>query len=376
MPLIVLFRVGTKIAKGLAQKKVTSMIKTMTPIEHIRTRLGMYVPTRDNKPMDYAWGVLLYELAADGVRAFARGDASRMEIRYCQETGEIAIGHDGPDGDMCRNIAASFRGEQGRVSNQLEEVYLTRYDWLTYAILSALSQKMTVETYVDGEWRANVCRDGKVGPEEPLLNGLLPADTKRFVWVRFVIDPRYLAEDKGRSPYSADSLQDFGRSLACAHPGLRVIVGKHEYMFPKGIEDMVAEWMAKLDSDVLMKPRMAQSNGMSVACGFVRRRNPHRKISGAAFINGREIKNYDLLAGLIQSTGNCLLDCRCFQSFDYEFFFVASWKVPILSSEASLQYMVDICTRPQSSFFAPQTHSCYVTAFGRCLLKLLGEYMK
>jgi hypothetical protein len=248
---------------------------------------------------------------------------------------------------------------------------------MTYAILNALSQKMTVETYVDGEWRANVCRDGKVGPEERLLSGLLPTDTERFVWIRFVIDPNYLAEDKGRSPYSADSLQDFGRSLACAHPGLRVIVDKHEYMFPHCIEDIVVERMVKLDSEVLMKPRMAQSNGVSVACGLVRRRNPGRRISGAAFINGREIKNYDILAELVRGAGNCLLDCRCFHSCDYEFVFMASGKVPILSSEVSLAYVADICTWTQSSHSAaPETHSRYVTAFGRCLLKVLGEFMK
>lgn len=352
------------------------MIKTLTPIEHIRARLGMYVPVRDNKPMDEAWGVLLYELAADGVRAFARGDASRLEIRSCQETGEIAIGHDGPDGNMCRNIAASFRGEQGDVSNQLKEVCITRYDWMTYAILNALSLKMTIETYVDGEWRANVCCDGRVGSDERLLSGLLPTDAERFVWVRFVIDPNYLAEDKGRSPYSADSLQNFGRSLACAHPGLRVAVDKREYMFPHCIEDIVAERMGKFDSEVLIQPRMAQSNGLSVACGLVRKRTPGRKISAAAFINGREIKGYDILAELIRSAGNCLLDCRCFHSCDYEFIFMASGKVPILSSETSLEDVADICTWTQSSSVAPQTHSFYVTAFGRCLFKLLGEYMK
>lgn len=351
------------------------MIK-LTPIEHIRARLGMYVPTRGDMPIDEVWDILLQELMADGVRAFARGAASRLEIRCNQDTGEVAIGHDGPDGNMCSNIAASFRGEHGDVSNQLKEVCITRYDWMTYAILNALSLKMTVETYVDGEWRACVCRDGKVCPEERLLNGLLPADTRRFVWVRFVIDPNYLAEDKGRSPYSADSLQNFGRSLACAHPGLRVIVDKREYMFPHCIEDIVVERMGKFDSEVLIQPKMAQSNGMSVACGLVRRRSPGRKISVAAFINGREIKDYDILAELIRDAGNCLLDCRCFHSCDYEFIIMASGKVPILSSEASLEYMADICTWTQSSSVAPQTHSFYVTAFGRCLLKLLGEYMK
>ena len=353
------------------------MIKPMTPIDHVRARLGMYVPTLDNKPTDDAWRVLLDELVADGVMAFVRGDASRLEIRYCQEAGEIAIGHDGPDGNICSNIAASFRGEQGDVSNRLKEMYITRYDWMTYAIVSALSKKMTVETYVDGEWRAYVCRDGKVGDEERLLCGLLPSDARRFAWVRFIIDPKYLSEGKGISPYSADSLQDFGRNLACAHQRLRVFVNKHEYVFPRGIEDMLAERMAQLNSEVLMPPRVAQTNGVTLACGIVKRRNPGRKISGVAFVNGRELKSYEILAELMRNAGNCLLDCRHFHSNAYEFMFMASGKAPILSSELSLGYVADICSWTQSSSAAaPETHSWYVTAFGKCVLKVLGEFIR
>ena len=354
------------------------MVKTLTQIDHIRTRLGMYVPTdHANKPIDEAWSVLLDELVADGVRAFASGDASRLEIRCCHETGEIAIGHDGPDGNVCRKIAASFRGEQGDVSNQLKEVCITRYDWMTYAILNALSLKMTIETYVDGEWRANVCCDGRVGSEERLLNGLIPTDARRFVWVRFVIDPKYIAEDKGRSPYSADLLQKFGRSLACAYPGLIVAVNEREYMFPQGIEYMVKARMAIVGSETLMEPRIAESNGVAVACGIVRRRNGGRKITGAAFVNGREIKSHDVLVNLIESVGNCLLDCRSLRSRDYEFVFAASVKMPIQSEDTSLPYVADICSWTwHSSSGAPDGISRYVTSFGRCLLKLLGGYMK
>ena len=331
------------------------MIKTMTPIDHIRARLGMYIPTRDNKPIDDAWNVLLYELAADGVRAFARGDASRMEIRYCQETGEIAIGHDGPDGNMCRNIAASFRGEQGDVSNRFNEVCVTRYEWMTYAILSALSQKMIVETYVDGEWRANGCRDGKVGPEERLLNGLLPADTERFVWVRFVVDPKYLAEDKGCSPYSLDLIEELGKNLACMHPGLRMVVNGREYVFPNGLMDVATERMAKLGSDVLMQARIVETKEMSLACGIVRRKNPGRKISGTAMVNGIKIKDRKILEGLMESVCDCLADCRQLRSFDFEFVFVAAANALVTDGT-------------DWSFCS--------SSFNWCLCKLLGGFMK
>ena len=340
------------------------MIKTLKPIDHIRMRLGMYVPSNyDGRPTKEAWDVLLHELVADGVRAFARGEASRLEIMYNQDTGEVAIGHDGPDGNMCRKIAEAFQGFGSCMGGPCEspgyepekEVYLTRYDLLTYAILNALSQKMTIETYVDGEWLANVCRNGKVEVEERLFNGLLPKDASRFVWVRFVIDPKYMSEDEGLSPYSADFLQDFGRSLAGAHQGLRVVVNKHEYMFPRGIEDMVAERMAKLGSEVLLPARMVETNGMSLACGIVRRKNPGRKISGTAMVNGIKIKDRKILEGLMERVCDCLSDCRQLRSFDYEFVFVAAGKA--LATDGT-----------DWSFCA--------SSFNWCLCKLLGGFMK
>lgn len=361
------------------------MVKTLKPIDHIRMRLGMYVPTWDNKPTNEAWDVLLHELVADGVRAFARGGASRLEIMYNQDTGEVAIGHDGPDGNMCRKIAEAFQGFGSCMGGPCEspgyepekEVYLTRYDLLTYAILNALSQKMTVETYADGEWRANVCSDGKVGPEERLFSSLLPKGAKRFVWVRFVINPKYMSEDKGLSPYSADFLQDFGRSLAGAHQGLRVVVNKHEYMFPRGIEDMVAERLAKLDSEVLMRPRMARSNGMTLACGIVKRRSPGRKISGAAFINGREIRNGRTLAILLHNIGNTLSDCRRLQSCNYEFVFMAAGKVSC-SADGSLSSLTSLCSESMTigTYDVNSASSQYVLSLGRCLLKILGGFMR
>lgn len=364
------------------------MVKTLTQIDHIRTRLGMYVPTdHANKPIDEAWSVLLDELVADGVRAFASGDASRLEIRCCHETGEIAIGHDGP-GNLCHKLAAAFQEGSGTCmggtygsfwheSDKIKAAYVTRYDLMTYAILSALSKKMAVETYVDGEWRATVCSDGKIGAEERLLSGLIPTDARRFVWVRFIIDPKYIAEDKGRSPYSADLLQEFGRSLACAYPGLIVAVNEREYMFPQGIEYMVKARMAIVGSETLMEPRIAESNGVAVACGIVRRRNGGRKITGSAFVNGREIKSHDVLVNLIESVGNCLLDCRSLRSRDYEFVFAASVKMPIQSEDTSLPNVADICSWTwHSSSGASDGISRYVTSFGRCLLKLLGGYMK
>ena len=67
-----------------AMNPTENEIITLTPVEHIQARLGMYMPTVDGKPTEWAWDGLLFELSAFGVRAFARGEASRMEINFNQ----------------------------------------------------------------------------------------------------------------------------------------------------------------------------------------------------------------------------------------------------------------------------------------------------
>ena len=327
----------------------------LTLIEHVKKRLGMYLPLHDGKLSDDAWNILLHELLADGVRAFERGASTRLEIRCDQETGEIAIGHDGPDGNMCQYIANALQGIDLHKIDQPPGDYYSRYDWLTYAILGALTKKMTVETYVDGEWRATVIRDGRIGVEERLLSGLLPTDTRPFVWVRFVIDSQYLSEDKGCSPYSLDLIEDLGKNLACMYPGLRMVVNGREHVFPNGLVDVATERMAKLGSDVLMPARMVETNGMSLACGIVRRKNSGRKISGTAMVNGYKIKDRKILEGLMESVCDCLSDCRQLRSFDYEFVFVAAGKALVTDGTDW-----SFC----SSFF------------NWCLCKLLGGFMK
>ena len=327
----------------------------LTLIEHVKKRLGMYLPLHDGKLSDDAWNILLHELLADGVRAFERGESTRLEIRCDQETGEIAIGHDGPDGNMCQHIANALQGVDIHKTKHPQGDYHTRYDWLTYAILGALTKKMTIETYADGEWRATVIHNGETGVEERLLDGLLPKDARRFVWVRFVVDSQYLSEDNGCSPYSLDSLVDLGRNMACMYPGLRVVVNGREYEFPNGLVDVVTERMAKLGSEVLLPARMVETNGMSLACGIVRRKNSGRKISGTAMVNGYKIKDRKILEGLMESVCDCLSDCRQLHSFDYEFVFFAAGKV--LDTDGT-----------DWSFCA--------SSFNWCLCKLLGGFVK
>lgn len=327
----------------------------LTLIEHVKKRLGMYLPLHDGKLSDDAWNILLHELFADGVRAFERGDSTRLEIRCDQETGEIAIGHDGPDGNMCQYVANALQGVDIHKTKHPEGDYHTRYDWLTYAILGALTKKMTIEIYADGEWRATVIHKGETGVEERLLNGLLPKSARRFVWVRFVVDSQYLSEDNGCTPYSLDSLVDLGRNMACMYPGLRVVVDGRENAFPNGLVDVVTERMAKLGSEVLLPTRMVETNGMSLACGIVRRRNPGRRISGTAMVNGYKIKDRRILEGLMGRVCECLSDCRQLRSFDYEFVFVAAGKT--LATDGT-------------------DWSFCVSSFNWCLCKLLGGFMK
>ena len=138
----------------------------------------------------------------------------------------------------------------------------------------------------------------------------------------------------------------------------------------------MAERLAKLDSEVLMRPRMARSNGMTLACGIVKRRSPGRKISGKAFVNGREIINGRTLAILQHNIGNTLSDCRRLQSCNYEFVFMAAGKVSY--SADGLSSLTSSCSECMTlgTFDVNNASSQYALSFGRCLLKILGGFMR
>ena len=323
-------------------------IITLTPVEHIRLRTGMYMPTTDGKPTEWAWDGLLFELSAFGVRAFARGEASRIEINFNQETGSLSFSHDASESELFRHAAKALDSYceelQALCSGKAaQEACRTRYDSLLFTLVNALSAKLAMEVFQGDEWYSVTCRDGTVGPVERLMPELAEPVQGCCFNIRFTISPRFLPESE-TCPWSEERLQDFAACLACAHPGLRVVVNGHEHLHKRGMEDFVTGRIGNDHADILMEAATFHCGDVSFSCGARKRADGARRIFGQMFINGRRVQSTAVLAMFSGLVCDWIGDAHAFRQDGYEFVFAVSGKLPYDVDDLDTnKSVIDIC---------------------------------
>jgi hypothetical protein len=346
-------------------------------------------------PRKEAWDFLLRELALDGVRAFERGEASRLEIRLNPETGSVCIGHDGPQENMLARVVkaldsvASDEGPDAEDRRAPESIF-SHYGDLKYTLINALSRGVTVECAIAGKWRAVRSRDGIVGPVEDLMPGVIEPEIDRYFRLCFAADPRYLPgngidvlDPEARSagttpacaPYAESNLLELGEILACEHPGLRVAVNGREFFSRCGTEDLVAKRMAGGGADILMAPVASRCGFVTMACGATRRSRPGRRLFVRASLNGWEVRSNELLAELSRMVCDWICSCIDFQSDGFDFHLVATCRLP--ASDDALAWGRDACLHLSGSLDMdhPLTHQCLSMA-KRCLIDVFSGMRK
>lgn len=293
----------------------------MRLVEYIRKRLGMFVPTaRDGRPERWVWENLLHELVADGVESFRRGEATHL-VLHSEDGYGIGIGH---DGRLCT----------GGVEDVLEPadggctpgVY-SRFGTCRYALAAALAERMEIAAGEGGEWQSVECRRGVPGLVQRLLPGT--AGTGKGVWIAFAPKAEYLpGEQWEEAVFAEEGLQRFGEALACGNPGLRVSVDGREHWHPGGVEGLVARQMEETGTEVLAPPGAVEVPGAAFAWGAVRRRGPGRRLSGRAFLNGREARRGPMLGKLGCMVFDWLCDSRRFPEEPCSVFYAFSTEIP------------------------------------------------
>ena len=353
-------------------------IKTLTPVEHIQTRLGMYMPTVDGKPTEGVWDGLLFELSAFGVRAFARGEASRMEINFNRETGALSFGHDAPEVELFRHAAKAldsyFDCEELQAlcsGKAAQEACRTRYDSLLFTLVNALSAKFAMEVFQGDEWYSVTCRDGTVGPVERLMPELAEPVQGPYFNIRFTISPRFLPESEN-CPYSAKWLEYFADCLACAHPGLLVVVNGHEHLHRRGMEDFVTGRIGNDHADILMEAATFHCGGVSFSCGARKRADGARRIFGQMFINGLRVQSTAVLAMFSGLVCDWIGDAHAFRQDGYEFVFAVSGKLPYDVDDLDTnKSVIDICLSAGMDVDAMRYNpvlSRLISAVKRCMI--------
>ena len=296
-------------------------VKRICQVEHIRKHLGMYWLTRDGIPDSSVWIFLLDELTNEMGAAFMRGEVSYVDISYDFEPKTISIECDGRAAtdnlrEVCKSgVAVSLLGGD------------LCFGGIGYAMITALSRRLKIEICKDGEWYAVQCMDGNVGALERVFPEIM--GTVNCVRVSFSPSEQFYESEKQIDEvWSNEALEGLVNGLAARYPGLVVSYNGKRFVYKNGVQGLVEKLLKPLGGGTAMRPRSVAYGGVSFACGAARRDDSTSRVFGRLYLNGREVKNQNVIGRTMEIATNLLVDNGgCFAS-GLDFVFVANVYCP------------------------------------------------
>ena len=345
-------------------------------VEHIRKRVGMYWLTHDGIPDASVWIFFLDQLANEMGAAFMRGEASYVDIRYDSGSKTMSIECDGRTAtdDLCRICTGEVSSLLGGDSD------LAGVD---YAMIAALSRRMEIVTSRNGEWYAVQCMDGQVGALERMFPAIMGAEN--CVRVSFTpAEEFYESEEQIEDVWSYEALQGLGNGLAARCPGLVVSVNGKRYVYKNGVQGLVEELLKPLGGGTLMSPRSVMRGfpegvwreNVSFACSAARRDDSIRRVFGKFYLNGREVKNQNVMGRIMEIAVNQLIDNCHHVSSGYDFVFVVNGYCPNMPLNKERIYAYDHETLYPIRGAAYPDLEKQKSQIAKCMLMAFKEHMK
>ena len=346
-------------------------IRHMTVTEHIQKRLGMYWLTANGIPHKSLWPFILVEFATEFAAAQKRGKVSHIDIRHAAGGRSLSIECDGRA--WTNDLQGFCNGKylrSGLVRHGRSKYYLG----LTYAMATALSNRMSLEVFDGSEWKGMTCNKGQPGCTERYLPNVLPKPDGHIVRVCFAPSERYCTEGTLDEVWSEEALQGIGENVACLHPGLCVYVNGRRHLHPGGTQDWVEEAAGALGGGVVMPASTERHGGLSLSCAIVRRGDFHRRIVGKVLLDGREVRCRGILTKTMRMIHDCMADSRKAQDGCDCVFFVAyeNKKIPL----GLCQERVFWFTRDFEANEGDPLVEDYCSKVGQCLFGIFGRFMK
>lgn len=343
-------------------------VKRMSMVEHIRKRLGMYWQTRGGIPDAGVWIFLLDQLANEMGAAFMRGEASYVDIRYDAGSRTVSIECDAraATDDLCGIC-------KGKVSSLLGGDH--DFGGVDYAMITALSRRMEIVTCRNGERYAVQCMYGHVGALERMFPAIMRAEN--CVRVSFTPSEEfYENKEQIDEAWSYLSLHGLANGLAARCPGLIVSYNGRRYVYKNGVQGLVEELLEPLGGGTVMCPRSVTYGNVSFACGAARRDDSIRRVLGVFYLNGREVKNQNVMGRIMEMAVNLLVDNRGIVPSGYDFVFVVHGYCSairiidelIIAYDCDDWYPIHDHVYPDLEPLFPQ--------IARCMLMAFKEYMK
>ena len=248
-----------------------SKIKTLSSLEHIRLRSGMYIGRLGNgsNPDDGIY-ILIKEVVDNAIDEFIMGFGNRVDITVAENKVQVRDqGRGIPLGKIVDcvsiiNTGAKYNDDVFQFSVGLNGVG-------TKAV-NALSSHFLVRAYRDGKYAEAYFQQGKLIKEK---KGSAP-DEPNGTYMEFIPD----VEIFGEYAYVPEFLEQRCWNYACLNRGLRLYFNKQKFESKKGLWDLLN---AEVGDTTLYE--IGYSNTEKIECAFT-----HTNTYGESyfsFVNGQ-----------------------------------------------------------------------------------------
>ena len=208
-------------------------IQTLSAIEHIRKRTGMYVGrTSDGSQYEDGIYILLKEVLDNAVDEFIMGYGKRVDIAINYNTGEVSVrdyGRGIPLGKVVDCVSQINTG--GKFSDDVFQFSVGMNGVGTKAV-NALSTDFEVRAFRDGDFSEAFFKRGALISQK---RGKCSAPQRNGTYVRFIPDPEIFKKYQFREEHVARRM----RMYAYLNAGLSLDVNGTKFVSENGLLDLI-----------------------------------------------------------------------------------------------------------------------------------------
>jgi DNA gyrase subunit B/topoisomerase-4 subunit B len=208
-------------------------IQTLSAIEHIRKRTGMYIGrTSDGSQYEDGIYILLKEVLDNAVDEFIMGFGKRVEIALNYNTGEVAIRDYGRGIPLGKVVDCVSQINTGGKFNDDAFQFSVGMNGVGTKAVNALSTDFEVRAFRDGEYSEAFFRKGALVSQK---RGRCAKPERNGTYVRFTPDPEIFKKFQFREEHVSRRL----RMYAYLNAGLTLELNGDKIVSENGLLDLI-----------------------------------------------------------------------------------------------------------------------------------------
>jgi topoisomerase-4 subunit B len=211
-----------------------SKIKTLSSVEHIRLRAGMYIGrTGDGSQYEDGIYILLKEVIDNAVDEFIMGHGERIDIAIDHESGEVSVRDHGRGIPLGKVVECVSQINTGAKYNDDVFQFSVGLNGVGAKAVNALSSRFRVRSHRDGRYAEAVFSRGRLTAES---SGGCPGESDGTLVV-FTPDPEMFPQYRFREEHVARRL----RMYAYLNAGLALVCNGKTHVSRHGLLDLIRD---------------------------------------------------------------------------------------------------------------------------------------